>query len=132
MQNENSTNFRLNIVFSRVAAEKNLSTVEREAVRKLFDNGEVRPSDFPTVNAFLQPIFLLANGKPNFDLWLSQTDKIEQAVQRYRMKLSPKASNAISKMKRQDTTLDKGEANALEHLLQSLRAIGASIDDLLR
>lgn len=129
---ENFTNFRLNIVFSRVAANKNLSTVEREAVRKLFDNGEVRPSDFPMVNAFLQPIFLLANGEPNFDLWLSQTDKIEQATQRYRMKLSPKASNAISKMKRQRTALDKGEANALEHLLQSLRAIGASIDDLLR
>ena len=129
---QNSTNFRLNIVFSRVAANKNLSTVEREAVRKLFDNGEVRPSDFPTVNAFLQPIFLLANGKPNFDLWLSRADKIEEAIQSYRMKLSPKASNAISKMKRQDTALDKGEANALEHLLQSLRAIGASIDNLLR
>ena len=75
---------------------------------------------------------LLANGKPNFDLWLSRADKIEEAIQSYRMKLSPKASSAISKMKRQDTALDKGEANALEHLLQSLRAIGASIDNLLR
>jgi len=132
LSSQKSINFRLNIVFHRVSENKNLSTSEREVVQKLFDSGEVQRSDFPTVSAFLQPIFLLANGKPNFELWLSRTDKIEKAIQRYKMKLSPKASNAISKMKRQETDLEKGEANALEHLFQSLRAIGASIDDLLR
>lgn len=129
---ENAMNFRLKIVFDRIAEDKSLQTVEREALRKIFESDEVRSDDFPTAYSFAQPIFLFKDGTPNFDLWLHKVDKIESAVRKYRLKLSNKATNALAKMRRFETTLDKGEPNSVEHLLQSLRAIGASIDDLLK